>query len=99
MARAIGFSRNARTRSMPRYWNGFKAWPRRILQSSARMLHLVFDGRILAETVSDWTWIKISDFDRVKEVLFVNHWGFTRGSACPSQPSPAPWLSRWPALA
>src|SRR6516164_5966917 len=71
----------------------------RILQSSARILHLLFDGRILAETVSDWTWIKISDFDRVKEVLFVNHWGFTRGSACPSQPSPAPWLSRWPALA
>ena len=35
---------------MPRYWNGFKAWPRRILQSSARLLHLVFDGRILAET-------------------------------------------------
>jgi len=46
---------------MPRYWNGFKAWPRRILQSSARMLHLVFDGRILAETVSDWTWIKIKN--------------------------------------
>jgi hypothetical protein len=48
MARAIGFSRNARTRSMPRYWNGFKAWPRRNLQSSARMLHLVFDCRIVA---------------------------------------------------